>query len=178
MSTESNRLELSVTFGANDFSAAGDASVVTSLYHDFKQAIQTVGAPALSAEPPTTDRNVEQQSATQEASDPAVVKAPTKLPLKPYLDRLKLRGNKEKAAAIVAWSAESGGKASLTIAEIEALWKRDAPFRLPSNLGRDVRAAKSEGWLDSDGADKSPNTTYSVNGYGEGVIGGWAKSEG
>lgn len=175
MPAEPGTLELSVTIGNSAFSASGDAQVVLDLYADFKEFVRAtpVLLPAGSESGSSSGSDEAAGSAESDAeSGPTEVKAPTSLPLKPYLARLKLRGNKEKATAIVAWSGESGEKAALTVGQIEQLWKK-TPFRAPANLARDVRAAEAEGWLDSQGKPGSPDMTYSINGYGEGIVAGW-----
>jgi len=104
------------------------------------------------------------------------VKSPTDLPLKPFVAALKLRGNKEKAAAILAWSAESGSEPALNIADLEKLWRK-TPFKMPSNLARDLRNAEAEGWLRREGKEGSPEARYSITGYGEDAVAGWANSK-
>ena len=104
----------------------------------------------------------------------AKVKSSTTLPLKPFLAEHKLKGNKEKVAAVLAWSAESGEKQKLTFDELEALWKRGG-FKMPANFPRDVRKAQSEGWIDSEG--KGPTEVFLINGYGEDIVAGWLKEE-
>jgi hypothetical protein len=178
MPEDRGQLELSFTVGGWSFSAPGPTEVVLDVYADFKKfskagpAIAPTGAPAAPPAPvaPTDGGGVADTPGVQ-----VEVKAPTNLPLKPYLARLDLKGNKEKATAVVAWSAESGDKPALTVSEIEQLWKK-TPFKAPSNLARDVRKAESEGWLDAHGKPGSPDTTYSINGYGEGIVAGWESS--
>lgn len=165
--TQDGTLELSVTVGNWSFSASGETSVVLDAYADSKEF---VGATPTVA-PPEASRS-EQAATAPAASTRTEVKSPTTLPLKPYLARLNLRGNQEKATAILAWSAESGNKKELTAAEVETLWKK-TQFRAPANLPRDLRAAEAEGWLDSKGKSGSPDATFSINGYGEGIIAGW-----
>lgn len=170
-----------MTVGNAAFSASGETQVVLDAYADFKKYLEA--APTVAAadtRPPSEgaagEHPAEQSEPVGTSEPPAEVKSPTALPLKPYLARLKLRGNKEKATAIIAWSAESGQKAALTLAEIEQLWKK-TPFKAPSNLPRDVRNAEAEGWLESQGKAGSPDTTYSINGYGEGIVAGWVEAD-
>ncbi len=174
MSPQSSQLELSVSIASASFSATGDTQIVLDAYADFKELLRS-GVPTVASgdqicEEPTTENRA--QPREQEHPAATEVKAPTSLPLKPYLARLRLRGNKHKAAALLAWSAESGEKAELTASEIEQLWRR-SPFKVPKNVPRDVRAAEAEGWLDSAGKENSPSTTYRINGFGEGIVAGW-----
>jgi hypothetical protein len=178
MSPQSGELELSVSIADASFSASGETRVVLDAYADFKELIRAAPAatrPRIEASPAETAEAVTEPKPTGDQAAPEV-KAPTSLPLKPYLERLKLPGNKHKAAAMVAWSAESGAKADLTVTEVEALWRR-SPFKVPKNVPRDLRAAETEGWLESDGKEGSPGTTYRINGFGEGVVAGWIQAE-
>jgi hypothetical protein len=171
---QSGMLELSITVGGSSFSASGETSVVLDAYADFKEFVRSVStAPAPEPLPASEEVVQADEGSAPEASGPQAIKAPTSLPLKPYLDRLKLRGNKEKATAIIAWSGESGEKASLTVEEVEKLWKNTS-FKVPKNLARDIGKAESEGWLDSQG--KRGSRTHSISGYGEGIVAGWDKS--
>lgn len=167
-----------MTIGNASFSASGQTQVVLDAYADFKELIGPDGA--LSPDPPSTKTARSRQPSSRTTPEPEStvtseeVKAPTSLPLKPYLGRLKLPGNKEKATAVLAWSAESGGEAQLTIAEIEALMKKGG-FKAPKNLSRDVRKAETEGWLDSTGT--GPSAKFFINGYGEGIVAGWVQAD-
>jgi hypothetical protein len=164
MATDRAPFELSVTLGDASFSASGEADLVLRKFAEFKALASPSGAPT-AAKP---RKVIAQAEPTPDVSPD--VKSPTTLPLKPFLSRHKLRGNKEKAAAVLAWSAESGEKHKLTFAELETLWKRTG-FKTPTNLTRDVRAAAKEGWLESEGAGK--DEVFFIAGYGEGVLAGW-----
>lgn len=150
--------------GSWAFSASGETQVVLDAYEDFKQSVVFSSTPEKDLKPQT--------SASKSDEIPGPVKNATTLPLKPYLKRLKLGTNKEKATAIIAWAGEHGYETPLTIAEIEKLWKK-TPFKAPSNLRRDVRDAEHEGWLDTEGKSGSPDKTYRINGYGENAVAGW-----
>ena len=160
MATSTAPFQLSVTLGTASFSASGDATLVLQTFAEFKELAAT----------PNVSRAKPQQSVEQpESKHDAEVKRSTTLPLKPYLSNYKLPGNKHKTAAVLAWSAESNGKRALTLAELEALWKRTS-FKMPKNLGRDVRAAREEGWLDSEGTGRAE--LFSINGFGEDAVSG------
>jgi hypothetical protein len=167
MTQQSGPFELSVSFEGSSFSANGDAALVLQAYADFKELL--VSRVGRGASPASRGKSADGRAGAAHVGE---VKSPTSLPLKPYLARLNLTSNKQKATAIIAWSAESGDKADLALSDIEQLWKR-TPWRAPSNLPRDVRAAETEGWLDRDGKTGSPEATYSINGYGEGIVAGW-----
>lgn len=178
MPKSSAALELSVTIGGSSFSASGEASAVLEAYEDFKTlaALGSTTAGTSASEGTREDGDTQTAAGTGASASAHQVKAPTTLPLKPYLDRLKLRGNKEKATAIIAWSAERGNATALTVADIAQLW-RSTPYKPPSNLPRDVRTAVGEGWLDTGGKPGSPQATFSINGFGEGIVAGWIKDE-
>lgn len=164
MSAHSGDLSLSISYGDASFSAQGDVSVVLDAYKDFKNLIG-------SNEPPKEDAPAAApKSSKSSTAQPS--SGSTDLPLKPFLSELDLKGNKEKATAIVAWAAASDTQNVLTIGEIEKLWKK-APFKAPSNLRRDVRTAETEGWLHREGKAGSPDATYQVTGYGQQIIEGW-----
>jgi len=146
--------------------------LVLEAYAEFKELLSSRGSRAARAALASTGAKSDHAVSGSGAAPSDGAKASTSLPLKPYLARLELTSNKQKAAAIIAWSAESGGKSALTVTEIEQLWKR-APWKAPSNLPRDVRDAEREGWLHRDGRTGSPEATYSINGYGEGIVAGW-----
>jgi hypothetical protein len=171
---QSGNLNLSVSIGSASFSASGDKQVVLDAYEDFKALLESLPVPAPTREAPASPAP-DAGAAPPDGAAVASVKSPTSLPLKPYLEGLTLKGNKEKATAIVAWSAESGEKAALTVTDVEKLWKK-TPFRAPANLPRDLRKAEAEGWIERQGKDGSPEATYSINGYGEGIVAGWTKS--
>lgn len=172
MASQVGTLELSVTVGDAAFSASGETAVVLETYADFKKLL---GGPR-PVHPPKRGTTAPEFEAGSDDAPPAAPERHTNLPLKPYLEQFKLKGNKEKATAILAWSAESGEKTALTVSEVEKLWKR-TPFKLPTKLARDLRAAEGEGWLDSQGKSGSPNATFSINGYGEGIVAGWASNK-
>jgi hypothetical protein len=168
MGDKQGQLDLSVSNGTWTFSAAGETQVVLDAYEDFKQSVMSSSTPEKNAKP----KSPASTDVGKASKAPEPVKNATTLPLKPYLKRLKLGSNKEKATAIIAWAGESGHETPLTIAEIEKLWKK-TPFKAASNLRRDVRDAENEGWLDSEGKSGSPDKTYSINGYGEDIVAGW-----
>jgi hypothetical protein len=177
MSPQSRSLELSVTLGEASFSASGDTEVVLKTFADFKE-----WATASPSESPGTPKRTKPKFEGGNGGDPGkdekpVLAAKTSLPLKPYVDRFTLKNNRMKGTAILAWSAESGGKAQLTAAGVLDLWKKTG-FRAPSNLGnlgRDLRDAATEGWLDLHGTGR--DQTFSINTYGEGIVQGWAKDK-
>jgi hypothetical protein len=173
MTDENAELSLTISVGSWSFSASGEKKTVLDTYADFKKFLTEGQAPPVPKD--LQDRQKPPADNNGSSSDPeAKGDRTTTLPLKPYLDKLELKGNKEKATALIAWSGESGTKAALTVSEVEALWKK-GPFKAPGNLARDIRKAESEGWLDSDGTAGSSDVTYSINGYGEGIVEGWAK---
>jgi hypothetical protein len=167
MSTRQDTLELSISLGGASFSASGETSVVLGAYADFKSLI---GQRADPIHEKPTNRREDAEGSTSTASDG--VRSTTSLPLKPYLAQCTLRGNKEKATAILAWLASSDQQAALKLTEIEDLWRKTG-LKPPSNLARDLAAAESEGWIDAQGKARSPVRTYSINGYGEGIVAGW-----
>ncbi|MBS1895557.1 MAG: hypothetical protein JST59_30015 [Actinobacteria bacterium] len=172
MTDQRNAFELAVTFGDASFSARGNTSTVLDAYADFKDLLQVrTGAPRK----PAAERDDEPDRSGADKAPMDDVKAPTNLPLKPYLGQFGLPGNKEKATAVLAWSAESGAEVALTIDEVESLMKKGG-FKAPANLGRDLRQAESEGWIDSSGPGRS--SKFSINGYGEGVLAGWMTTKG
>lgn len=168
MSTEKQQkadFELAVSLDGASFSARGSQSVVLDAYTDFKELIKGSAPPAGASKP------VKPASST-----PArLMSNKNTLPLKPFLAKLKVKSNKEKVAAILAWCAESGEESAQTPGGIKALWKK-TPYKMPGNLTRDIAAAETEGWLHREGKSGSANATYSINGYGEGVVAGWAES--
>lgn len=171
MASTAGQLDLSITIGDASFSARGDTSTVLDAYGDFKTLIAAGGSQASSSRARTRDDLVRKPE-----NSPSSAKRTTSLPLKPFLQQYKLQTNKEKATAILAWASESGEQSALTASEVEKLWKK-TPFKAPGNLTRDLRSAESEGWLDSAGKAGSPEATFSINGYGEGIIASWAKDD-
>lgn len=168
MTSQSGEFSLSITLKDAAFSAQGDVSTVFDAYKDFKSLLSM--KPEAGGEASTTDLPGGPSHESSAQSDLSA--SHTDLPLKPYLSELKLKGNKEKATAIVAWSGSSGAKAALTLTEIEKLWKK-TPFKAPSNLARDLRQAEAEGWLHREGKSGSPDATFQLNGYGQQIVEGW-----
>lgn len=166
MSSEPNRLELTVAFGEASFSGNGAKEDVLALYDDFKELIRG----GIASPEGISGLKGDDSSQTQKK-----VKSPTSLPLKPYIERLKLPGNKEKATAVIAWSAESGGEQALNVAELKKLWKK-LPFKVPANLARDLGKAESEGWLEREGRAGSPDARYTITGYGEDAVSQWLQT--
>jgi hypothetical protein len=164
-------LSLAVSVGSCSFSATGDKATVLGAYEEFKKDFgsQLFAAGAMLRQDPGGGGKPAEGLEKRESVHT------TTLPLKPYLARLDMRGNKEKATALIAWAGESGSQTSLTVSEIDGLWKR-SPFKTPGNLARDVRSAEAEGWLDSEGTSGSSEVRYSINGYGEEIVAGWTKS--
>lgn len=171
MADKAGQLDLSITIGNASFSARGDTSTVLGVYDDFKGLI------AADTPPASKFRAKERESSADETEKTSgSAKRTTSLPLKPFLQQYKLPTNKAKATAILAWSAEKGEQAALTASEVEKLWKK-TPFKAPGNLPRDLRNAEGEGWIDSAGKAGSSDATFSINGYGEGVLAGWATDD-
>ena len=170
MDEQKGTFELAVTLGNSSFSASGDPDLVLRMFGEFKELA------AATPDPPSRAERREPTESAKPSGGGSTVDT-TNLPLKPFLSRLELRGNRERATAMIAWSAESGGAKQLTITQINELWKKTS-FKAPSNLGnlgRDVRSAAKEGWLDSEGTGK--DEVFSINGYGDGVVAGWATSK-
>jgi hypothetical protein len=171
MADQPETFELAVSFGDASFSASGKTGMVLDAYADFKDLLQVRAAASGTLK---TERIDEPEQPDAAKSPSGNVKAPTDLPLKPYVGQFKLPGNKEKATAVLAWSAESGAETALTVTEIETLMKKGG-FKAPANLARDLRQAEGEGWIDSSGSGRS--SKFSINGYGEGVLAGWTTAE-
>jgi hypothetical protein len=173
MTSHSGEFTLSVSLGTASFSAEGATAVVLEVYEDFKKLLASIDLP------PAPDPGHPQGKIEEGEPKPRVTPTPseaTELPLKPYLAGLKLKGNRERVTAIVAWGSASGNHDALKLAEIEALWKK-TPFKAPGNLPRDVRNAETEGWLHRDGKVGSPDAAFHLTGYGQQIVEGWKTTE-
>lgn len=168
MTSYSGEFALSITLKDAAFSAHGDASTVLDAYEDFKSLLSM--SPQADGGTPETESQDKASKASSSGFDGSVPH--TDLPLKPFLSEHNLKGNKEKATAIVAWSGGSGNEASLAVADIEKLWKKTS-FKAPKNLARDIRKAEAEGWLHRDGKAGSPDATFTLTGYGQQIVEGW-----
>jgi hypothetical protein len=167
MASNKDPFSLSIALGDSSFSAQGELSAVLDAYEDFKKLLSSEPKAAKTSPPVSRPTGQPRKAATTVTSTSA-----TDLPLKPFVKGLTLKGNKEKATAIVAWANATGNETGLTHAEIEELWKK-TPFKAPKNLRRDVRGAETEGWLHQDGKAGSPESTYRITGYGQQMVDGW-----
>lgn len=169
MSSEQSRLEVSISLGSASFSASGATEDVLGLYEDFKDLAKAKTSTTASKSKTDLSRRA------ADGDSRSAVKTSTSLPLKPYVARLNLSGNKEKATAIIAWSAESGHEPALNIGDLKKLWKK-TPFKMPANVARDLGKAEVEGWLEREGKAGSPEAKYSITGYGEDAVANWIGS--
>lgn len=177
MSDAGSAFELSLTVGDTQFSASGTEKAVREAFDVFREWVDSgsrVGTPALQTgqSPPTHAAATTPQAASSppSAAPSAPPKVSDSLPLKPFLADFKLRGNKERAAGIAAWSAASGNGEELSLEQFEQLWKRSGA-KMPGNLGRDVRAAEKDGWLHESKNDKT--VVWSITSFGEGEMESW-----
>lgn len=82
-------------------------------------------------------------------------------PLPIFLAKHALKTNPEKALAVVQWAVRTGGKDSLSPAEVEDYWRKTA-MKLPGNTGRDLGSAVKKGWL-----VQPEDGRYAATGFGE-----------
>ena len=95
------------------------------------------------------------------------------LPLPAYLSTLKLAGNKERATAILVWSA-GDGQERLTTAEIKALWTK-THLKPASNLSRDLGEAVKKGWIVLEGTGQEQG--WAAHGFGKNAVSEWVAAE-
>jgi hypothetical protein len=146
-------VHVSVAVGGATFTASGPTDAVREFFDDFK-ALLAAGVPS----PPPID----QQADRPAAGTPPPAGPP--LRIGEFARQLDLKGNPNRAAAIVVWSARYGDKAELSRGDIETLW-RQTSWKKAGNLTRDIAQALRSGLLHREGAGN--RSVYSATGLGE-----------
>jgi hypothetical protein len=168
MPPSASSFALAVTLGQDSFSASGKHDLVLKAYEDFKAMTGRGGVPAPAS---ATGKTGKAGASTKQPATGSTTTTADGLPLQGYLAELDLPTNWQRVTAILIWSADHGGKGSLTTGEVKKLWAK-THFKSPGNLSRDIGVAAKNGWIMTEGK------AHFAHGFGRKAASEWvAKKE-